>query len=160
MFIHHTVSAYIDHFDAAYMRALEESEIARGGYIALAYQMMILPNGDIVESRPWGTQGGATINNNSSSVAVCFIGNYENQSPTEASLNAAGAAIQDGINHGAISPGPRVMGHFQVFSTACPGANLRGRLGDIAARIGGGVALGPPPPPPYPIAMVTEEESH
>lgn len=139
VFIHHTASeGPTGTFNVGYMRQLESFEMNRGdGLIALAYHQVVFPNGDRAESRPWGSKGGATLNNNSSSVAVCLDGNFDNHPPTAWALTSAAEAIAEGIAEGAITPDYRLRGHRDVFATACPGADLYPRLDEIAAQVGG-----------------------
>lgn len=126
VFVHHTVGEYMETFDVGQMRRLEESEIARGGYIALAYHMIFPADGSQVESRPANVMGGATIHNNSNSIAVCLPGNYQGpNTPTLAQIDSIGAWLAGCIQLGILTRNPVVRPHSAVFATACPGDSVR-----------------------------------
>lgn len=128
VFWHHTVSPYMDDFDARAMRALEQSEIGRGGYIALAYHTLFCGDGARVESRPANVQGGATINNNKTSIAVVVPGNYTAAGGdvlSIAQVDSVGGWIADCIKLGIVDRSYRVRAHSDVFATACPSDQVR-----------------------------------
>lgn len=132
VFIHHTVSPEQGGFDPGAMRALEASEISRGGYVALAYHTVLPDDGCLVEARPEWAQGGATIYNNSTSRAICFIGNYMNQFPSDAQIDGAADQIARWVRSGKCRTPFRVRPHNSVFATACPGTHILERLDQIA----------------------------
>lgn len=132
VFIHHTVSPYQSGFNVAQMRALEESEVARGGYVALAYHTIIPGDGCLVEARPAGVKGGATINHNSDSRAISFPGNYENDFLSDEQVDGAAEQIARWVKDGYCRTDFSVHPHREVFATACPGAHVMDRIGEIA----------------------------
>lgn len=126
VFWHHDVFRYQKSWDPAVMRALEEAEISRGGYIALAYHLHILGDGTQVEDRPSTVKGGATIYNNDTSLAICVPGNYrDNDTLTLAQVDSVGAAIATWIKHGRAQRDYRLRPHSDVFATACPSDQVR-----------------------------------
>lgn len=145
VFIHHTATGQPQAFDAAFLRQVEAAEMGRGdGLIAVAYHRLVFPNGDVAEGRPWGTKGGATINNNSTSVAVCFVGNFQTDVPTSAAVDAAANELKGAVAFGIIPPNFTTRPHSDVFATACPGVNLR-PLVSVIDQLGKQPILAPPP---------------
>lgn len=155
VFAHHTAGPYMPGFDIGAMRAAEESEIARGGYVALAYHELFPGDGSQVESRPVSCMGGATINNNSTSIAVCLPGNYA--TPDALVSWAQAGSVQDWLAgkvfQGVLTADFELLPHKAVFATACPGA-FEEHLAAIRAGVAGTPATSPPAPasspPPAP----------
>lgn len=154
VFAHHTAGPYMPGFDVGAMRAAEESEIGRGGYVALAYHELFPGDGSQVESRPVSCMGGATINNNSTSIAVCLPGNYA--TPDALVSWAQAGSVQDWLAgkvfQGVLTSDFELLPHKAVFATACPGA-FEEHLAAIRAGVAGVPAPSvPAPSPPSPPA--------
>lgn len=156
VFAHHTAGPYMPSFDINSMRAAEESEIARGSYVALAYHELYMGDGDIAESRPLSKMGGATINNNSTSVAICLPGDYSLPGSVVSWAQASTAIdrLVAMVTYGIVTRNFELHPHSDVFSTACPGAfrdSLAGIRQSVAAKIAGGTPPPPPGPAPAPL---------
>lgn len=136
-FIHHTVTDPTTD-PAADMRAVERIDIGRFGYPS--YSWVIHPTGVVLEGM--GTHIGAhTKGNNSTSFGISFLGNFENDQPTPAALDACAALLAARMAQGHLTPGFALGGHRDVFATACPGAHLYPLIGQIRADV-----TAPPPP--------------
>lgn len=143
-----------------FMRAFEEAACNRGdGLIAIGYHRLIVSggphDGTRVETRPWGAQGGATLNHNSISHAIVITGNFENETPTEAALDSCAEEWAYAIRNGFVAANAVIQGHREMSgnSTACPGRNLLNLLPDLRNRVAQKVGSpAPPPPPPGPSA--------
>lgn len=107
------------------MRQIQQGAFA-GGFSDVPYPFVVFPSGRVYEGRPLGRQGAATYNNNSTSTAIAWDGNMETSKPTAESI-ATGRKVRR-----AKAPGRAVEPHSSVYATACPGRNLRSRLGEIA----------------------------
>lgn len=153
IFLHHDVYRYQKHYDPANERGLEEAEISRGGYIAVAYHLHVLGDGTQVELRPSNKKGGATIYNNDISLAICLPGNYQASDKIELSqIDSVGAGIAAWIKHGRAPVNVELHPHSDVFPTACPSDAGRywiaeGRLHEIVERHLGESVPGPGPAP-------------
>ena len=135
------VSYVIIHHDAGSSPTSESAEAARmrsdqsyhqaTGYNDIAYAFGIGPSGRVYEGRGWGVMCGATENWNEKSVPIMFMGNYMNDTPTKKQLEHAGQLIRRGIENGALSKNPNVIGHRDTKATACPGVRLYTKLKEI-----------------------------
>jgi len=130
-FCHHSVTnATTD--AAADMRFIEHIDIGRFGYPS--YSWVIHPTGVVLEGM--GTHVGAhTKGNNSTSFGICLIGNFENDTPTDAALEACATLLAARIAQGHLTADFELGGHRDVFATACPGANLYPLIGQIRANV-------------------------
>lgn len=124
----------------AFMRGMERAEMERGdGLIALAYQSVIISGGRhdgwTVEVRPWDAQGGATLNHNTTSKAVCIVGDFTNALPTPAAREACAREWARAVNIGAVAPDFDGYGHRDFYATACPGNELYAYLPELWERV-------------------------
>lgn len=136
LWIHHTVT-YPSADPAADMRAIERIDIGRFGYPS--YSWVIHPSGTVLEGM--GVHVGAhTINHNSTSFGVSFVGNFEYDTPTDAAMDACRELIAMLHGNGWLAAGDQPTGgHRDVYATACPGRNLYPRIPELRV---------PPAPPP------------
>ena len=125
VWLHHTVTKPTD--DPAYdARGINNIGIARFGM--LSYSWLVHPDGTVLEGQG-DTRGAHTAKQNSTSLGVACIGNYEKDEPTAAMLKA----VADLLRHLDL---PLLGGHRDVKATACPGRHLYARIPDLqrAAR--------------------------
>ena len=125
VFIHHSVTEPTDdpYADA---RAIERVGLDRFGQFSYSY--LIHPHaGEILEG--CGTRRGAhTARYNSGAFGVCWVGNYETRSPKVQQLDATRWLIDHLWRKGWLVPGANILGHRDVFATACPGSKLHAVL--------------------------------
>jgi N-acetylmuramoyl-L-alanine amidase len=107
------------------------------GWSDIAYSFGVGLSGQVYEGRGWRRQGGATGSpEDRHSLSICAIGNYENQQPSDAMLNAIVAWIVTGIELGHISPDVIILGHKdKPYGTSCPGKNLYQHLPRIRSEV-------------------------
>lgn len=152
VYIHHTGT---DQHGAAGMRAIQRFHQDVRGWKDIAYNFVIDSNGDVFEGRGAGIIGGATEGQNSTSHAVCLMGNFNVVSVT----SAARRSLVDLLRDGAAYSWWRVdlLGHQQApgANTSCPGTDLFRDLPfiELAAR-----APSVPVPPPIPIPTLIQED--
>lgn len=135
VFIHHEASRFTSTATAdevAAMRQIQNFHMDTRGWNDIAYSFVVFPSGRVYAARGFGIVGAHTAGHNSTSHAICFAGNYETQTPTEAALEAARQLIRYGINLGAVARPYLVRGHRDVNPTACPGKNLYKLVPSIA----------------------------
>lgn len=130
IFVHHTVFPALNPTatraeEEERMRALQRFHQDSRGYTDVAYQAIVFPSGRIYEGRPLNFVGAHTLNQNSTSKAVCFDGNFEESRPTQSAIEAARFACHF---LGADKP---IRPHGDVFPTACPGANVKAILASL-----------------------------
>ncbi|MFE6520724.1 FG-GAP-like repeat-containing protein [Streptomyces sp. NPDC057794] len=149
----------------ARMRSIQQEHFARG-YYDIGYNFVVDRCGQIFEGRSGGMElpvtGAHDVGFNTDTVGISYLGNFEKAKPTRAALDAisrlvawkfgmygidpAGkvtltsgvAAGQDGnkVAKGTSVTLPRVFGHRDTNTTACPGANLYSQLSRIAQAAG------------------------
>lgn len=121
VFIHHSVTPVTDNM-AADVRTIETIGLQRFGQFSYSY--VIHPHdGEIFEG--CGLQRGAhTSQRNSTSFGICWIGNYEERAPKIQQVEATRWLIHKLTADGHLIPGADIKGHRDVYSTACPGANV------------------------------------
>lgn len=153
VFIHHTVTT-TGPDPAAIVRSIQRYHMDSQKWPDIGYSFLVSnePGGVIYEGRNWGVVGTHTIDWNSRSYAVAWIGNSDNQAPSADALDAIAWIIADGIRRGHITRQFQLRGHRDANSTGCPGSQLYALLGDIRTRVERhlGAAVPPPPPPPAP----------
>lgn len=100
--------------------AVHGAHLARG-WSGIGYHFYVRLDGTVYAGRPLGTIGAHTAGYNSRSVGVCFEGNFELRSMTDAQL-AAGRELLAYLR--GLYPKARVVRHKDLDATACPGKNF------------------------------------
>jgi hypothetical protein len=100
-------------------------------YCDIAYNYVVFPSGRTYRGRGGRTVGAATEGHNSSSISVCFAGNFELQQPTAAALQSAHLLLRHLRLRRRTIWRPTIRGHRDVNATACPGRYLYERLAAI-----------------------------
>jgi len=147
LWLHHTASSGLH--GPGGMRSLQQNA-RNGGYVDLEYTLMVdNPDGTIYMSRGPGRDSAATGGRNSISHAICVMGNFENDTPSAACLDAIASCVQWLVAQRAIRTAAITGPHRDApgNATACCGRNLIARIGDINRMAGGGSAPGPAPTP-------------
>jgi hypothetical protein len=134
VFIHHSVTA-VTSMPFADMRAIESIGMQRFGQFPYSY--CIHPqDGQILEGCGL-LRGAHTAGRNSTSFGICWIGNYEERAPKVQQLDATRALIDRLTRDGHLAPGAAILGHRDVYATACPGRRLYDMLDVIRHPWGG-----------------------
>jgi N-acetyl-anhydromuramyl-L-alanine amidase AmpD len=128
--LHHSASARV----STTPEMIAEWHIARG-FAGIGYHWLIDRDGKRIGGRPHEKVGAHTKGFNSQSYGVCVIGNFENEKPTLAQVNALIYLLQDiKYHHGANI----LIGHKDAphAATACPGRNLYALLPELRKMTG------------------------
>lgn len=106
------------------------------GFSDIAYSFLIAPSGRRYEGRGWRRKHGGNLGaNNSNSVSICLIGNYDEQDPTPAQIQAFRQIIADGLQAGHIVRGYALLGHRdEPAPKSCPGNRVHPRLKEFVQR--------------------------
>jgi hypothetical protein len=145
----------------ARLRTIQQEHFSRG-YFDIGYNFVVDRCGQIFEGRSGGTDlpviGAHDAGFNTGTVGISYIGNFESAKPSRAGLDAIArivawkfgmygidptgkvtltSGVPQGYSGNKVPEGtsitlPRVFGHRDTNSTACPGANLYPQLGRIA----------------------------
>ncbi|MDD4280018.1 hypothetical protein GX645_05705 [Candidatus Sumerlaeota bacterium] len=106
---------------ASLVRNLQTWSQTQKGWCDIPYHFMIDLNGTIYEARPWDIRGDTnTAYDTNKHLLIELIGNYEEQAPSMAQLNAIcdlTAWVCDYFN----IPPETIAGHKDYTSTLCPG---------------------------------------
>jgi hypothetical protein len=131
VWLHHSVTRVTKN-PVTDAKVIAQIGISRFG--RLSYSFIVHPDGTILEGQN-GHVGAHTKGQNSTSQAICAVGNYENDQPTREMLDAIRLLIS--------KYGPLLGGHRDApgAATACPGRNLYAAIPSLQL---------PPPPPPEP----------
>lgn len=122
LWLHHTAGSEPD--GPAGLRRIQNFHMNTRGWSDIAYSFVVDRRATIFEGRGAGVAGGHTAGDNTTSHAICVIGNYDNERPTSKQL----AAIAELIHHGREAGWWHDLtgGHRDApgASTACPGRHL------------------------------------
>lgn len=121
IYVHHSVTAGTG--GAQEVRQIQTFHMDGRGWADIAYNWLVDDDGVIYEGRGWNVAGGATKGENTTSIAVCYLGNADDQDPTD----AAKAGINTVIAQATADMGKQdVRGHRNApgASTVCPGRHL------------------------------------
>lgn len=135
VFVHHDVGsapgpkATIKE-EIAYIQRLDAIGHSRG-FAGVSYNYVLCKSGRMYTAR--GQHVGAQNDGeNSSSIGIVVCGNYEVDKATDLIVNSLGQGIATLKKRGVIKRGKTViLGHRDTDATACPGAKLYRRLGDV-----------------------------
>lgn len=92
------------------------------GWAGIGYHFYVRKNGEVYAGRPVDTVGAHTYGENSHTIGICFEGNFENETMSDAQKNA-GAELVAKLRKD-FPTVKRVSGHRDHNSTACPGKNF------------------------------------
>lgn len=127
LWLHHTAGAGNG---ASGVRATQRYHMDTKGWSDIAYSYLVDADGTVYEGRGPAVAGAHTRNHNSISHAICAIGDYQQEQPTERLVHSIARLVRHGHERG-WWPATLTGGHRDVGSTACPGQHLYSRIGEI-----------------------------
>lgn len=119
--------------DAAAIRRIEQIGQDRFGW-GISYSFPICPSGRIFLGHRLNGVGTHTAGYNSSTFAICLVGNYDHDVPTEEQLEAAAWLMRHGKAQGWTTDDQLDGGHRDLKATACPGQNAYVLIPEINRR--------------------------
>lgn len=134
-YFHHTVTAAPPNDPAAEHRAIRaieaigEQRFGRG----MSYNWLIPPSGRVYEGCSMHRRGAHTNGLNSVVRSISFVGNYENDHPTAAQLEAAAQLVAHCRKRGQVT-GLVLGGHRDVKGTSCPGRFVYSQIPAVNQR--------------------------
>lgn len=125
-FIHHTATQSCENTElcGVRMRAIQRFHMNTRGWNDIAYSFLIGGDGKVYQGRGWNRVGSHTLHYDSVSLAVSFMGNFNNTMPAPTALAAAHKLLRCGVQRKAITPSYSLYGHRDVRDTECPGYTL------------------------------------
>lgn len=91
------------------------------GWAGIGYHFYVRKDGKIYRGRPEDTVGAHAYGANTDSIGICFEGNFGEETMNEVQIKAGQELVAYLKSKWGIST---VIGHRDVGSTACPGANF------------------------------------
>lgn len=91
------------------------------GWAGIAYHLYVRKDGKVYAGRPMDRQGGHCLNYNGVSIGICFEGNFETETMSEAQKAGGIEAVAYAMGY---YPGMTIVGHRELGSTDCPGKNF------------------------------------
>lgn len=151
--IHHTASPTNDSMTPEQrLRQTQSYHMDTRGYCDIAYNYLVSRDARVWTGRGATVLGGHTLNENSGNVAICYLGNYVGDQPSDAQICAgAGMLAWLNVNHGVAFS--TLKGHRDYGQTACPGDLLYARLTEMKTKAQSGCA---PQPPAYAAQFVSQ----
>ncbi|XP_055713474.1 peptidoglycan recognition protein-like [Phlebotomus papatasi] len=124
--IHHTFTTgcYMGSQCVPIVKELQNFHMDELEYNDIAFNFLIGCDGSIYEGVGWHRRGNHTYGYDNRSIGIAFIGNYNNFSPTQVSVEAAKHLIECGISNNELSKDVKVYAARQVESTQSPGLHL------------------------------------
>ncbi|XP_055030005.1 peptidoglycan recognition protein 5 [Misgurnus anguillicaudatus] len=102
----------------------------------IGYNFLISGDGSVYEGRGWGVVGAHAKDHNLDSVGIAFMGNFNDELPTPASLTALQRLLRAGEISGHVQPDFVLVGHRDVAKTECPGENVYSALTKLRTQLG------------------------
>ena len=93
------------------------------GWCGIGYHYLVRKDGTIYRGRPENTVGAHAYGANSTSIGICFEGNFETEGMTDAQKFAGAELVADILNRYGLTA-TSVKKHSEINATACPGKNF------------------------------------
>jgi hypothetical protein len=165
--IHHTVTSTGGSDPASIIRAIYHYHAVSLGWGDIGYNYLVDQQGRVYEGRHGGQDviGAHTYGNNTGSMGIAAIGNFEISNTSGDALGAMGRVIGELAPHvdplgsgsfGNHSNIPNVCAHRDFMATECPGDSIYTRLPDIRQLA---TRFSPPSQPPTPAPPPVEPAS-
>lgn len=152
LIVHHSATSNTANDWAAVVRAIWDFHVNTNGWADIGYNWLIDPNGTLYEGRGDNVIGAHFCGANSATMGVCMIGDYTQQTPTNAAthrlrdllawkLCAIGAGPLDSALHvPSARVLPRISGHRDGCNTACPGNAFYPTLPNVRSAVANYIA--------------------
>ncbi len=102
------------------------------GWSGIGYHFLIRKDGTIEEGRPLQAVGAHCHGENSHTVGINIVGNFEEAEPEIEQMDSAARLIAALCRHYGLTPSDAtIFGHRDFNATACPGENLYVRLPEL-----------------------------
>lgn len=147
LIVHHSAGTNTANDWAAIVRAIWDLHVNGNGWADIGYNYLVDPNGVIYVGRGDNVLGAHFCGHNTNTMGVCVLGNFQQQAPSSAALEAlvrilAWKADERGIDPFGISyhPSsgfdvPNLAGHRDGCATECPGELLYARLPEVRVAL-------------------------
>ncbi|XP_002022364.2 peptidoglycan-recognition protein SD [Drosophila persimilis] len=106
------------------MRNLQQYQMTRQRFSDIGYHYLIGGNGRVYEGRSPSQRGAFAGANNEGSLGIAFMGNFDEQPPSDAALEAGKSLLEQAVGQGQLAESYQLLGHRQVSATKSPGDAL------------------------------------
>lgn len=127
-------------FDDAARRleAIRNAHVNKG-WADIGYHYAVDPAGRVWAARPEALQGAHVKDRNPRNLGIMVLGNYEQQSPTQAAIRSIDTLVASKMDEFRV-PVNKVYTHREWAPTACPGRHLQSHM-HVARAAGGSIRL-------------------
>ncbi len=120
---------------AGRLEAIRRAHRERRGWGDIGYNYAIDRAGRVFECRSVEYQGAHVRNHNEGNIGVLVMGNFDQQSPTQAQLDALRDHVSQLMRqHGVHSSRIRTHREWETAVTACPGGELQQHMNAMRSR--------------------------
>ncbi|XP_056622222.1 peptidoglycan recognition protein 5 [Triplophysa dalaica] len=128
--VHHTAlwSCVQSRDSLSQLAHIQNMHMHERGFDDIGYNFLISGDGTVYEGRGWGVVGAHAKAHNFDSVGIAFMGNFNDEMPTCASLTALQGLLHVGQLSGHFRNDFVLVGHRDVGKTECPGEHLYSAL--------------------------------
>ncbi|XP_017039600.1 peptidoglycan-recognition protein SD [Drosophila ficusphila] len=106
------------------MRNLQNFQMSKQKFSDIGYHYLIGGNGKVYEGRSPNQKGAFAAPNNDGSLGIAFIGNFEEQAPSQEALDVAQKLLEQAVKQLQLEDNYKLLGHRQVSATRSPGEAL------------------------------------
>jgi len=129
--IHHSATSG-GSVEAIHREHRQRQDASGRPWLGIAYHFVIgngsgMGDGETQSTFRWNQQlhgaHSGSIRYNGTGIGICVIGNFEQQSPSDAQTDAVARLVSQ-LAHRYDIPADRIIGHRQIRATACPGRHF------------------------------------
>lgn len=142
VYVHHFNSGILPVRDVASgkarMRGAQQYHAVTQGWGDIGYSWCVDDIATIYEGRGWWRTGAHTYGYNSKGYGICWLGDSNIATPSQAALEAIAEVVRMGQTVGAIVAAPTIVAHKdRVPDTSCCGGPMYAQLDDIRRLVAG-----------------------
>ncbi|XP_013145004.1 PREDICTED: peptidoglycan-recognition protein LC-like isoform X1 [Papilio polytes] len=119
-----TESCYIQSQCVLAVRLIQSFHIESRKWFDIGYNFLVGGDGSVYFGRGWNYIGAHTKGYNKYSIAIAFIGTFNNEPPPKQQIDACKKLIKHGVEIGVITKDYKLFAHRQLMSTLSPGDKL------------------------------------
>nr|UEN71113.1 peptidoglycan recognition protein-S1 [Glyphodes pyloalis] len=110
------------------VRGIQDYHMDQLGYWDIGASFYVGGNNKIYEGSGWLHVGAHTYHYNRRSIGISFIGNFNEEKPSNAMLEAVRSLLDCGVKQGHLKSDFHIVGHRQLISTISPGKYLYSKI--------------------------------
>ena len=129
--IHHTGNPTDDDLSA---EEIDASHKARG-WSCIGYHYVVRKDGTVEIGRPHWTIGAHAYGENKHTIGIHVCGNFNEAEPTDEQIESLAMLLANlCTDYGLTIDRDHIVGHRELMSTACPGANLYEMMDTVVGK--------------------------